>query len=63
MVRIYKHENAIPFFEVYVNIRSKSGRRTQKRVRGFKSKEEAEKYESKLLREAERDLIEKDKAW
>lgn len=62
MVRIYKYENDAPLYEVYVNIRSKSGRRTQKRVRGFKSKPEAEKYEAKLLREAERDLIEKEAA-
>ena len=62
MVRIYKYENDVPLYEVYVNIRSKSGRRTQKRVRGFKSKIEAEKFESKILREAERDLIEKDAA-
>lgn len=62
MVRIYKHENDVPLYEVYVNIRSKSGRRTQKRVRGFKSKIEADKFESKLLREAERDLIEKETA-
>jgi integrase len=62
MVRIYKYENDVPLYEVYVNIRSKSGRRMQKRVRGFKSKVEAEKFESKLLREAERDLIEKEAA-
>lgn len=60
MVRIYKYENEIPLYEVYVNIRSKSGRRTQKRVRGFKSKAEAERHESRLLRDAERDLIEKE---
>lgn len=60
MVRIYKYENDAPLYEVYVNIRSKSGRRTQKRVRGFKSKDEASKLEARILREAERDLIEKD---
>lgn len=62
MVRIYKYENDAPLYEVYVNIRSKSGRRTQKRIRGFKTKSEAEKQEAKLLREAERDLIEKEAA-
>lgn len=62
MIRIYKYENNQPLYEVYVNIRSKSGRRMQKRVRGFKTKLDAEKYEAKLLRIAERDLIEKDAA-
>ncbi len=62
MVRVYKHENDAPLYEVYVNIRSKSGKRAQRRVRGFKSEEEASKYEAKLLREAERDLIEKEEA-
>lgn len=62
MVRIYKYEDDAPLYEVYFNIRSRSGRRTQKRIRGFKTKSEAERQETKLLREAERDLIEKEAA-
>lgn len=60
MIKIYSEKNGSPLWEVYVNIRSESGRRSQKRVRGFKSTDEAKKFESKLLRECERDLIQKD---
>ena len=62
MIRIYKHENEKPLYEIYINIRSKSGRRVQKKIRGFKSTEDAKRAEAKILREAERDLIEKDES-
>jgi hypothetical protein len=49
MIRIYKHENEKPLYEIYINIRLKSGRRTQKRIRGFKTHEEAKRAEAKIL--------------
>lgn len=60
MIKIYSEKNGSSLWEVYVNIRSESGRRSQKRVRGFKSELEAKKFETKLLRECERDLIQKE---
>ena len=57
-IKSYLNENGETRFAVYVNLRSKvkSNLRVQKRVNGFKSQKDAEKEQSRIVRESEREL-------
>lgn len=61
-VKSYVDENGATLWKVYVNIRSKSqsGKRTQRKLMGIKTEREAEREEIKLIRECEREIIEKE---
>src|ERR1035437_6097823 len=61
-IQTYQTEIGETRFQVYVNVRSKENLtvRIQKRSKGFKTEAEARREESKLLREAEREVLGKE---
>lgn len=58
----YQTEAGESFWKVYVNVRSKvsPGLRAQRRIAGLKSQREAEREELRLVRECEREILEKE---
>ena len=58
----YVSETGETLWKVYVNVRSKthSAIRAQRRLAGCKTQKEAEREETKLIRECERELLEKE---
>lgn len=61
-VTSYTADNGETLWRVYVNVRSKThpGTRAQRKLVGFKTQREAEREEIKLIRECEREIIEKE---
>ncbi len=67
MVKKYVDRNGNEFWQAYVNVRAKNSQlRVQRRVVGIKTEVEAKKTELQLLRECERELLNKEakgKTW
>ncbi len=67
MVKKYFDKNENEFWQVYVNVRAKESQlRTQRRINGIKTETEAKKIELQLIRECERELLNKEakgKTW
>lgn len=61
-VSSYQNENGETQWSVYVNARSKTSPniRTQRKIKGLKSEKEAVREELRLIRECERELLEKE---
>ena len=61
-VNSYAADNGETLWRVYVNVRSKtsSAIRAQRKLGGFKTQREAEREEIKLIRECEREILEKE---
>ena len=58
----YQDKNGETFWKVYVNVRSKTSNsvRAQRRTFGVKTEKEASREEMKLIRECEREILEKE---
>jgi hypothetical protein len=61
-ISTYASDKGESLWKVYVNVRSKTnpGIRAQRRIAGLKTQREAEREETKLIRECEREVFEKE---